>query len=366
MDTVLGIVCGMGVLCGGAVDALAQDRSPEPPLRGPRVAAPQPGERPGQFGQRPGRDRAGREQGGQMGAMGRVLRVLGSDLADASVRLTEQQITQLRALGKEYRQRQGLYFDTRRGAIAGVLDRLDRAEIAQKVRDGTVSPDQLVEVVERLPREIVGGRDRPGGLVLGRPGDRPDAMTDDRPDRPARAQQRDQKRDPGQARDRARRRPAQGDAGADRRGAMRERLTEQQRLALRELMEVRRGGPNAENLQKQMQSILTEQQQQFVKKEMERLGRDRPGGTRRDGAGVGVDRRPVDAMDERPSKPMRAAISPRLAEVLESLSLEEQEALAEMIQRRMGLERDRQRGSARPPPSMDEIEVPKPQQEGPG
>lgn len=348
------VAASVGLVGMGTAGALAQD-APEPPLRGPRIHAPDAGARGGSFGQRAS-DRARPEQSGAMGPVARVLRLMGSDRVDASVRLSEDQQARLRELGKGYRDKLVAYLDSKREPIASVLDRIDKPDKAKAVRSGDITGEQLIGLYEQLPREIVGGRDgqrRGPGLALGndRPGARPDA-------RPGRSPEARDEMDAPPEDPAANRRSRLRETAQDQRAARIARLSEDQRAALREVMAIRRAGPAAKDLLDAVRGELTEDQRAYLDKQLARQRRAQAQAPR---AGVRAQGdAPPPAKDGQLGR-----ISPRLAKMLEGMTPEQQDALAEMIEMRMGREGARRRGERRPPPAMDEVDVPRPDRKQP-
>lgn len=326
------------VLAAGS--AIAQPEN-APPLRGPRVERDaDQGTQRFTRGQRPGEARAGDQPVLPPQALARLIRVLDSDAVEPELRLTQEQKDRIAAIHAAHAEAASKYINEHRAEIVQHLRDAGQEQLATRIENAEGLDMQGFDRVNERLRESFRGGDRPV------------------------------------------RRRAQGENG----DAMMEppALTDKQREALRGLAEIRRQGPGAD-LQRELGGVLTEAQRNWVRARMERLASDRPGflenrpdqmqpgapgaeGVRRpDGQpprrGRLNDRPDGELMPMPMSPPPEAGKvvvrSPRLARILENMSPEEQERLAEMIEQ-IRNRRGGQGGQPRRAPDMDSVNVPPP------
>ncbi|MCW5754813.1 MAG: hypothetical protein KIT24_08935 [Phycisphaeraceae bacterium] len=313
------------VLGVGAVAALLFSagavQPEEPPLRGPRVERGAE-EGTGRFvrGQRPDQPAEAGVLGGP--AIVRLVRVLGSEQVDASLRLTEEQRDRIQEVMRSHAAAGAAYVGERRGEIVKLLRDAGHEVLASRVERAEGID---LQVLDRLSEELR-GRARGPQLRL------------------------------------------RGEEGISE-GRMAE-MSEAQRQAIRGLMRIRREGPAAD-LQRDVADILTQAQRDWMR---DRLAEASGGGglMPRPAPPPADMREPMPGQSGaprvgggRPGPAPRDAApvvrSERLSRLLEGMTVEEQERLADVIERmRLRPNAPAGRGGERPRPSMEDVNVPRP------
>ncbi len=328
------LMCVCGVAWGQASGTSAP--KDEPVLKGPAVDDHSvPGQR-GKFGG-PGQGKGKeREQALPPRLMIQAIEVLKKDSTPAEARLTDAQEQKIRAVQEEFRSSQREFVQANREEIVKLRSQL--------------GPEARKKVDERL-RSLpgIGGPGRgPGGAdkALGRPdgkgkGQEPKA---------------DEKDD-----------------------MMQQAAPAQQEAAIARLKELVEKAPDPKDAQTKAWAVLSDPQKAIVKKEIERLrmqGPDRKGGPKPDGAAPGGEHPgpmlPPGAIGPDGKLDM-SKLPPRMRERLESLTPEQREAAIKRLQQKGrpgagekgGVKRERAEDGSKPAPSMDEVDVPKPDESSP-
>jgi len=318
---------GAAVLLVAAGTALGQEAGSEGLLRGPKVEAEDRGDRGSRLGGSDARDRA-REAGPQPRIVLRVIGALAGRRAPQEVRLSEDQTAQVGEIVERYSRELRAHFEEHRAHIERLIEQAGLDQHAAQMMLG----------------DLDGARDR----------------TERRP--AARDKSRAERR---RAMLERRRASGSDDGRIDEGRTIRpETMTAEQRAALRELLAIREAGPDFAPHQKELEEILTPEQERWVRQRLNQVRRIQRMRMERDAR----DARETDAMTLAPEersegepgpgahdlpRPLRSA---RLAELLERLDAREQERLAEMVERYL----ERRRRAHPQPPSMDEIEIPDP------
>ena len=306
-----------------ASPVLGQD---EPsPLAGPRVEAAQTGAQERHFAPTE-RDRAARERLRARMLPG-LLRELGGGRVPADLRLSEAQREKIEALRAQFHETLIAHIKSRKGEIIDALRTLGMGEEAERIE--TMERDagaEIAEMLARAPRAIVAhltGEDRMRSVERG---------------------------------------------ASDRRAIFRS-LSSEQQGALRHLIGIQRELPTEADLSDAILDVLDEAQRRFIDQRIDQaLARARDEERRRARRDTAMSDRPTDAMESMQGEgaegtgldlpSLRDRRQPdRLDRLLERLTPEQREVLADFIERRL-LEAERR--WRKPPPSMDEVEIPPP------
>lgn len=303
--------------------ALGQDEPP--PLAGPSVEAEPPGAQDRHFAPTE-QERAARERLRAHMLPG-LLRELTGRRAPTDLRLSDAQREKIEALRARFREALSAHIENKKSEIIDALRTLGMGEEAERIegldREGGV---RIAEMLARAPRAIMArlaGEDRMRAVERGE---------------------------------------------IDRQAIFRS-LSSEQQGALRHLVAIQRELPTAADLNDAILDVLGEAQRRFVDQRIDQaLARTRDEERRRSRRDTIASDRPGDAMEamdaegaaesglELPS--LRDRRQPdRLDRLLEQLTPEQREMLADFIERRL---LDARRLRRKPPPSMDEVEIPPP------
>jgi len=322
---VLALACGLVVALPVSI-ASAQNANGESDgrdtgvLRGPAVERPEGVSDARSAGRFADADRASDARSRTPRAVLHVVGMLGSERMPENLRLDEDQRARVRSIMAEHNQAVRAHLAPHRERLASLIEQAG------------LDPERA--------RAMLLGEDGPGsrrGAEQTRRGDAPR-----RDVRAARDADRDRSRTPQQVR------------------------------ALRELRELLQAGPSFEPVLARVRAVLTEDQRQWFDQRLknlssrqsdaapsERRGRARsgartPGNADAMESGLGARE---NAMPGVMGVPARGVLrSPRLASLLEQLDAQEQDRIADLIERYL----ERRRGSRPAPPSMDEVDVPDP------
>lgn len=318
----LGFVAASVGLALSASLAAAQDAD-DAPLRGPKVVDRE-GE-PGRFGPGPNanRQQAQRsqrwQQADQMMVWGRMLRVLGSDRAPEAVRLTEAQQDVIRPIFEAHGKELSAYYTAHKGKLVEAAELLGNEQLIARLNQAeTIDARQVQAMGDQLrtrtrARLAERGADRAGNRSGSRSPEAMDGMD---------AMEQD------------------NDGQRARRSA-RPQLSEEQRQGMRMLAELRQGAPSGDMALTKIKATLTDGQREFVE---QRLARAQQAQAERARAERGQAERQAGRPQMGAGEPRRGRAesrrqpagikSQKLAEVLESMTKEEQDQLAELIERR--------------------------------
>lgn len=315
------LVLGMSGLAIGQPSRRGEPAPPEDPaLRGPRVTEDDSAEGRGQF-VRDARRGTSREAI-EFRILQRILGSMASDSADPEVRLSDAQREGLRNVAESHRADVDAYFVSKREEIAGHLRELGLIDLSERLRDDGVGGERIAQAMARAPREL---------LAISEPGEMmaPEQMESER----------------------NRRRELESVLAS---------LTDSQRRALRSLNVLQREAPSQEEARARAMALLTDRQRAHVEQLLDR-SRGRFGQGRASEGEMsmlsGLDG-PQGVADE--ARPVRRD---RLSRLIAQLSPEQREALADYIEQRLQVRgRDARRGGGepKPPPSMDDVDVPPP------
>ncbi len=298
-----------------------------PPLAGPRVEAAPAGAQERHFAPTE-RERAARERLRARILPG-LLRELSSGRAPTDLRLSESQREKIEALRAQFHETLIAHIENRKDEIIDALRTLGMGEEADRIeeldREGGA---RIVEMLARAPRAIMArlvGEDRMRSVERGE---------------------------------------------FDRQAIFRS-LSSEQQGALRHLIGIQRELPTEADLSDAILDVLDEAQRRFVDQRIDQaMARARDEERRRARRAARPGDRPADAMEsmqaageaaggammDLPS--LRDRRQPdRLDRLLERLTPEQREVLADFIERRL-LEAERR--WRKPPPSMDEVKIPPP------
>ncbi len=292
--------------------ALAQDDEAAelPALAGPRVEEPAD---EGAQAFMPDEQRLIQRKALEARALPRLLGQMSGRRAEASIRLSPTQQRALTAIRRDFETKITSYLDKHRERIAADLRQLGAERAADKLGgDGEFAARELLELLERVPRDLLSRAAAEQGL-------------DD----------------------------------ADRRALFRS-LDEDQREALLRLVAIQREAPNAREIHDKALAELNDAQRAHVEQEFARLHETQNREIRmaQEMRGDEMMAPPEDRdMAMRSAQP---AGPDRLDRLIAELLPEERELLADLIERRLMMERRQRPGRDKQPPSMDEIEVPPP------
>lgn len=225
----------------------------------------------------------------------RIIAALNSEEIDTSLRLTRDQQTQIESIEQDYEQALTDYYTEHREELASIMRQAGAERAAKRLEDAETLDGQTVERSLEQLRPLFRAAERR-------------AANDRRP------------------------------------GENEPELTDEQRTALRRLGQIRREAPGTE-FQNELLEVLTRAQRQYVTEKMEDLAGRRP-------------RAQADDMMAAPpaDSPVK---SDRLARLLVDMSPEEQDMLADTIERMRERRQDR-RGRPKPAPEPDSLDIPPP------
>ncbi len=315
---------GLIALCLLMVSSMAKGQE-EPPLAGPQVVEER---RDDDIQERhfvpTDRERAARERLRARMLPG-LLRELGGRRAPSDLRLSEAQRERIEALQRAFHEELDAHIQNRKAEIVEILRTLGMHEEAAWVDelergDGA----RVTELLARAPRAIMtrlAGEDRTRAVERG---------------------------------------------VVDRQALFRS-LSDEQQGALRRLVEIQRELPTNARLNDAVLDVLDDAQRRFVEQRVDQaMSRARQEERRRARRDEMDTERPAEAMGKMDAMAGDTVESPalhdrrgpdRLDRLLERLTPEQRELLADFIERRL-LQADRKR--RKPPPSMDEVVIPPP------
>ena len=306
----LALVCGLAlasfVSLAPAQPAGQPSSSEQAPLRGPRVVDREgPAGRfgPGENANRPQAQRAQQaQQGDSVQEYLRIVRVLGSERVPEEVRLTQAQQDVIRPIAEAHAKELGAYYTTHKDTLVKAATLLGAADLAERIASAETIDAQAVQSIGERLRE--GARSRMANRrdAMDAPDARPDARPDGRPEPSA-----------------------------------------EQREAMQMLAGLRRGAPAGEKALTAIKATLTDEQREFIDARARQM-RERVG-ARQGAAGAegmnnmngmnNMDGMPGRVWDEaRPRGAASPVKSDRLGKLLEGMTAEEQDRLAEMLERR--------------------------------
>lgn len=315
---ILAVACGLALASFGSF-AAAQPGD-DAPLRGPRVV-----DREGPAGRFGPGENANRQRAQQQGESVqdylRMVRVLGSERVPEEVRLTDAQQDVIRPLAEAHAKELGAYYTKHKDTLVKAATLLGATEMAERIAAAESIDAQAVQAMGERLRETMRTRAaaRRGG----------DAME-----------------------------PREGEP-------QRAEWSPEQREAMQLLGELRRGAPAGETALAGIKAALTDEQREFIDARARQV-RERAQAREGEAGDRVQPRMPGRVFDDQQmddqamggERPRGRAASPvksdRLGKLLEGMTAEEQERLAEMLERRReagagrGEGRGEGRGSRRP------------------